>query len=560
MYFWVNFFKRMLEQKNGGKYWITLLLIIQVVSIFPSFAQETFTHVDSLRGSNTPQRSWWDVQSYDLHALVQPSDSTIIGSNTITYNVLQPNKEMQIDLQYPMHIDKVVQDGKSLMVRSDSNAHFVQLVAPQNLNETKTITIFFSGHPTLAKQPPWDGGIVWTYDSLGNPWVANANQAIGASVWWPLKDYSGDEPNNGITISITAPDSLMDVSNGRLIKTIQHKTTKTWIWKVENPINTYGVNLSIGDYAHWRDTFHGEKGELSMDFYALKYHESRAKKQFQQAKKMLKAFEYWFGPYPFYEDGYKLVEVPYLGMEHQSCVTYGNRFLNGYLGRDLSSTGWGLKFDFIIIHESGHEWFANNITTKDVADLWVHEGFTCYSESLFLEYYYGKKAASDYVIGLRKLIKNKEPLIGHYGVNDEPTEDIYWKGANILNTLRYWINDDAKWRTILRGLNKQFYHQIVTTHQIEKYIAEKSGLDLKAFWNQYLRTTMVPQFEFHTDGATLRFRYQNCIKGFNMPLDLVVNGQNMRIFPTQEWKTMKLSNQIKTCSVNPNFYVNTLQE
>ena len=294
-----------------------------------------------------------------------------------------------------------------------------------------------------------------------------------------------------------------------------------------------------------------------MDYYVLSYNLEKAKEHFKDAPKMMKAFEYWFGPYPFYEDGFKLVEVPYLGMEHQSSVTYGNNYQKGYKGTDLSGTGWGLKFDYLIIHESGHEWFANNITYRDIADMWIHEGFTTYSENLMLDYYYGKEAASEYVIGLRKLIQNDKPIIGQYDVNNRGSGDMYPKGANILHNVRQLIDNDEKWRQILRGLNKTFYHQTVTTKQIEDYLSEQSGMDLTTFFNQYLRTTQIPILEYKIENNGLIYRWTNIIENFDMPIQVTVDGEEKWLFPESEWKTIGVSGN--TFKVDPNFYIETKQ-
>ena len=430
--------------------------------------KENFTRQDTLRGSITPERIWWDLTSYHLAVEVVPNLKFISGNNTIRYTVLKEYQTLQIDLQAPLKITKVTQDGITLKVIDDGNAHFVQLLKKQKIGNTESIVVYYQGNPKEAIQAPWDGGFSWKKDKKGNHFVATSCQGLGASVWWPCKDHMYDEVKN-MKISVTVPRNLMDVSNGKLEKIVDNGTTKTYHWSVDNPINNYGVNINIGDYTHFSEVYKGEKGNLDMDYYVLKYNLEKAKKQFTDAPKMMKAFEHWFGPYPFYEDGFKLVEVPYLGMEHQSSVTYGNQFKNGYLGRDLSGTGWGLKFDFIIIHESGHEWFANNITNKDIADMWIHESFTNYSESLFLDYYYGKKASSEYVIGLRKTIANKKTIIGKYDLNNEGSSDMYNKGGNMLHTLRQVVNNDQKWRMILRKMNKKFYHQTVTTNQIEAF-------------------------------------------------------------------------------------------
>lgn len=518
------------------------------------YSQE-FTRADTLRGSITPERAWWDVIYYDLKVAVNPSEKSIEGSNTITYKVLKPNKVMQIDLQAPMKIDKILQDGKEISFTSEGNAHFLNLQKKQKRKKKEKITIYYSGTPVEAKRPPWDGGFTWTKDSNGKDFIATSNQGIGSSVWWPLKDHPSEEPDNGIKISVTAPKDLMDVSNGKLVQVIENDTTKTWVWQVVNPINAYGVNINIGDYVHWSQKYNGEKGVLDLDYYALREHETKAREQFKQVPKMIEAFEYWFGPYPFYEDGYKLVEAPYLGMEHQSSVTYGNKFENGYLGRDLSGSGWGMKFDFIIIHESAHEWFANNITNKDVADMWIHEGFTCYAENLYLDYFFGKEASSEYVIGIRKSILNDRPITGNYNVNDSGSSDKYYKGANMLHTIRQIIDDDAKWRSILRGLNKKFYHQTVSAKQIEDYIIKKSGVDLSSIFNQYLRTTKIPVLEYSFEGNTLKYKYNNIITNFEMPIIVLVNGKEEWIKPTSEWQTTQFSSPIETIEVKKDFYV-----
>jgi aminopeptidase N len=351
----------------------------------------------------------------------------------------------------------------------------------------------------------------------------------------------------------------MNISNGRLLETkILDNGTTTYHWFVENPINNYGVNINIGDYVHFGEEYAGEKGTLDMDYYVLRDDLERAKEHFTDAPKMMKAFEHWFGPYPFYEDSFKLVQVPYLGMEHQSSVTYGNQFKKGYLGNDLSGTGWGLKFDFIIIHEAGHEWFANNITYKDAADMWIHESFTAYSESLFLDYHYGTEASNAYVIGTRRGISNDRPIIGIYNVNHEGSGDMYYKGANMLHTIRQLVNDDEKWRTILRGLNSEFYHQTVTTKQIEDYLTRHVGMDLGPVFNQYLRDVRIPVLEYKIEGKKLSYKWNNVVDGFDMPVRIIVNGKSILLEPSTKKQTLKLSAATKTVAVDPKFFVKTI--
>jgi aminopeptidase N len=531
-----------------------VLLLIAVTT--GAYAQTPeFTRQDTLRGSITKERAWWDLTYYHLDVNVNPGDSTIRGVNTIQYKVLEPSRSLQVDLQPPMRIEKVVQNGKELTFERDGSAYFIQISEEQRKGQVNQLNVFFGGKPVVSENPPWSGGLTWKKDTQGNSFVANSNQGDGASLWWPCKDHMYDEPDS-MLISVTVPKHLMDVSNGKL-RGIEERndSTKTFHWFVSNPINNYGVNISVGDYAHFTENYNGEKGTLNCDYYVLKENLDKAKVQFKDAPRMLQAFEHWFGPYPFYEDGFKLIEVPYLGMEHQSAVTYGNGYKNGYRGRDLSGTGWGLKFDFIIIHESGHEWFANNITYKDIADMWIHESFTNYSESLFVDYHYGKEAGNAYVIGTRGGIKNDKPIIGKYNVNYRGSGDMYPKGGNMLHTLRQIVNDDEKWRGILRGLNRDFYHQTVTTLQIENYLSKHTGRDLSAFFDQYLRDVRIPKLEYQVNGNKLRYRWRNAVEGFNMPVKLVLNGKEKWLEPTTNWQELKGYKGKKSLKVDPNFYI-----
>ena len=541
----------------------TTLLFISLLTIYnvkAQFLKKEFSRDDTLRGSITPERIWWDLKYYELRTKVNPDEKYLSGSNTILYEVLQPHQVIQIDLQPPLKVDKVTQDGKELSFKLDgANAYMITLAKNQVKGQKESIVVYYSGNPIVAKRPPWDGGVQWVKDADGNDYVATSCQGLGASAWWPNKDHMYDECDS-MLIAITVPEKLQDISNGRLRRVVTNTDgTKTFEWFVKNPINNYGINMNIGNYTHFGETFNGEKGKLTVDYYVLPENLEKAKEQFKQVPMMLKAFEHWFGPYPFYEDGYKLVEVPYLGMEHQSSVTYGNKYANGYLGRDLSGTGWGMKWDFIIIHESGHEWFANNITYKDMADMWIHESFTNYSENLFVEYYYGKEAGAAYVIGCRKNIGNKAPIIGNYNVNDSGSGDMYYKGGNMLHTMRHIVNDDERWRQVLRGLNKTFYHQTVTSKQIEDYVSQASGKNFSKVFDQYLRDIRIPELEYKITNGKLAYRWTNCVEGFDMPVKVAVdNGINDFIYPTTRWKTLDKS-KVSDIKLDNNFYVNIKQ-
>jgi aminopeptidase N len=524
-------------------------LPIAVHAIAAQRPPKTFTHADTLRGSNGPGRAWWDAAFYDLHVSVNPADSSIRGWNAITYRVLKPSTEMQIDLQTPLEVDSMIQSGKRITYRRDGNAFFAT-VASQPAGSSGSVTVFYHGKPRAATRPPWDGGFIWQQDSLGRRWIATANEGLGASVWWPNKDYLGDEPDSQ-RVAITIPDPMVDVSNGRLRKTTHNADgTTTYEWFVTDPINNYDVEVNAGQYAHWSDTFKGESGPLSLDFWVLSYHADTAKVQFQQAKSMLACFEHWFGPYPWYKDGYKLIEAPHLGMEHQSGVAYGNKFKNGYSGRDLSGTGEGMKWDFIIVHESAHEWWGNSITVKDAADMWIHEGFANYAEGLYAECQDGKEAGAQYIIGSRRNIRNDAPIIGTYGVNSEGSGDMYYKGGSMLHMIRQLVNDDEKWRSILRGIQSTFRHQIVMGQQIEDYMIKASGLDLAPIFKQYLTTTKIPVLEYRQTSGGTEYRWADVVPGFAMP----VRANGALLHPTEAWKTMPRAD---TLAVDPNFYVMT---
>jgi len=535
-----------------NKYLFGMLVLLMLLHNKSISQEYEFTKQDTLRGSITPERAWWDLTYYHLDIAVDLDNKFIKGSNTIEYKVLEPNKKLQVDLQSPLKITKVEQNGKELTFSSEGSAHFINLIDKQRKGKINSVKVYYEGNPKEAVRAPWDGGLSWTRDSNGKHFAATSCQGIGASIWWPNKDHMYDEVDS-MLISVNVPKGLMNISNGRLKKIEEFEDTNTYHWYVSNPINNYGVNINIGDYVEFSEVYDGEKGKLDMIYYVLRDNIERAKTQFKDAVKMMDAFEYWFGPYPFYEDSFKIVEVPYLGMEHQSSITYGNKYMKGYLGRDLSRTGWGLKFDYIIIHEAGHEWFANNITYKDIADMWIHESFTTYSENLFLDYHYGKEASSEYVIGTRAGISNSAPMIGPYGVNQRGS-DIYSKGANVLHTIRQIANSDEKWRRILRGLNKDFYHQTVETKQIENYISDKMGYDLSTFFDQYLRTTNIPVFEYKLNDGLLEYKWTNVVDGFKMPVELFVGDEKIRLNPTQETKSIDVKSE--KIRLDKNYYVN----
>lgn len=566
----LHFFQYVLciKLKNHYKFFITVALccIIASSQAQPLFEnQQKFTLQDSLRGTLNKNRNWWDVLHYTVHVAPDIEKETISGSNTIKFRVTNKNhsRYMQIDLQQPMKIDRLAFNGKDYIedpgnpIQNIGNAWVFPVPLFQE-NSTNEITVYFSGKPRKAVTPPWDGGWIWAKDSLQRPYITVACQGLGASVWLPCKDHQSDEPDNGVVLSIQVPNELTAVGNGKFVsKTPASAGTSNWTWQVTSPINSYNIIPYIGHYTNWSEIYKNANGtELPLEFWVLDYNKAKAMAHFKKdVQPMIACFEDWFGPYAFYNDGFKLVESSHLGMEHQSAIAYGNKFRNGYMGRDRSGTGEGLDWDFIIIHEAGHEWFGNNITSADIADMWIHEGFTTYSEALYIECKRGRAAGDMYIQGLRRNIQNNRPIIGVYGVNHEGSSDMYDKGANIVLMLREIIDNEALFKEITRGLNKQYFHKTVTTNEIETYISEKSNKNFSKFFDQYLRTNKVPVLEYTIQNGQAKYRWTNCITGFNMPLKL--SQGNKWLYPTEEWQQITLQQDDTSLTIDKNFYINT---
>ncbi len=549
---------------------VLLLLLIAFLS-GKNFAQPLVNESDVLRGSLNENRDWFDIKKYVIDVTPNYEEKSIIGVVSWKALAVKPSKKIQIDLQVPLVIDSILlwhnlKDTLSPIRLQFSRSNNIALAQIDNAipkGQQFGLTIFYHGVPKEAIRPPWDGGWIWKKDSNSQPWMSVACQGLGASVWYPCKDHQSDEPEEGAVLSMQIPKdkNLIAIGNGRRIpeqKWNPNKAYNKFSWQVTNPINNYNIIPYIGDYVGWKDTYKGLKGNLDLSYWVLRADSAKAVEQFKQVPKMLEAFEYWFGPYPFYEDGFQMVQSPHLGMEHQSAIAYGNKFMNGYLGRDLSGSGWGLKWDFIIVHESGHEWFANNITTKDIADMWVHEGFTNYSETLFTEYFYGKKAGDEYNYGIRKNIKNDIPVIGTYGVNQEGSGDMYPKGSSLLHTIRHAINNDSLFRSILMGLNKQFYHQTVTTQEVENYISTRAGFGFQKVFDQYLRTIQIPVLNYSYDEKEkiFTYEYKDCVTGFNLPLHFSYLGKNYSFMPLDYQPQQRL---IKEANFNLQDFVKTIE-
>lgn len=538
---------------------ISISIFIFFLSLFQASAQltvpkETFTRRDTLQGGLRHERTSFDVLRYDLNIKISPNQKSIVGFNDITFKVVDNTSRIQIDLFENMNVDSIVFNGKKLDYKREEIATFINFQNTLQKDSENKLRFYYSGNPVIAKRAPWDGGFVFSKDTAGKPWIGVACQGFGASCWFPVKDSQSDEPDFGATIKVAVPNGLMNVSNGRFLGMENLKNGYTrWDWEVKNPINTYDITVNIADYVHIHDNHKG----LDLDYYVLRANEAKARKHFEEVKPMMDCFQSKFGKYPFSDDGYKLVETPYLGMEHQSAVAYGNHYMKGYLGNDLSGTGVGLHFDYITIHESGHEWFGNSITSEDIADMWIHEGFTQYSEIVFVECQLGYDKAMQYAYGLQSNVNGDRPIIGHYGVNKEGSGDMYPKGALMLNTIRHIVNNDSKWWKMLLKYSETFKKQIIKTQDVVDFFNKESGLDLTSVFNQYLRYTTIPELEFRKSGKVIEYKWKAEAPNFSMPIDVMIKGKKIRLEANTSWKV--LSENVKSISdiqpIKTDFYI-----
>ncbi len=516
----------------------TVLLSVFLLFCIQNTIAQNYTRRDSLQGGLRPERTSFDVQRYDLNIKVDPDKKYINGYNDITFKVVENTSKIQLDLFENMKIDSIVISNNKVSYKRDNDAVFITFTTPLKKGTEEVVRFYYSGYPTIARNAPWDGGFVFTEDTSGKPWIGVAVQGTGASLWYPVKDHQTDEPDRGATIKVAVPNGLMDVSNGRLTGSEDLKNGYTrWDWEVKNPINNYNITLNIADYVHIHDNLDG----LDLDYYVLRKNEDKARKQFEEVKPMMECFQSKFGKYPFYEDGYKLVETPYLGMEHQSAVAYGNKYRKGYLGGDPSFSGIGLKFDYIIIHETGHEWFGNSITSKDIADMWIHEGFTTYSETVYVECSFGYEKAMQYITGQQYSVGNIKPVIGIFGVNKEGSNDMYYKGALMLNTLRHVVNNDEKWWDLILNYSLMYKKDIIDTETVVSYFNTKTGMDLTPVFNQYLRFKNIPKLQIKLNGKKLEYRWQTDVTDFKMPVELTIKNKEVRLNATNDWQSVAIN-------------------
>jgi aminopeptidase N len=518
-------------------------LLILVFFGFQQINAQEFNRRDSLQGGLRPERTCFDVLRYDLNLTIEPEYKTVKGYNDITFKVIEKTQKIQLDLFENMVVDSIIFNEKKLQYKREFDAIFINFPSILPLNTEQKVRFYYSGNPLVAKRAPWDGGFVWKKDSNGNDFVGVAVQGTGASLWYPVKDHQTDEPDRGASLRVAVPNGLMNVSNGKFLGNLNLDNGFTrWDWEVNNPINNYNIVINIGDYVN----IHEKLDNLDLDYYVLTENEAIARKHFEEVMPMMECFQHKFGNYPFANDGYKLVETPYLGMEHQSAVAYGNKYTKGYLGNDMTGTGIGLEFDYIIIHETGHEWFGNSITSKDIADMWIHESFTTYSECVYVECQFGYEKAMAYINGQKKLIANQKPVIGQFGVNFKTgNSDMYYKGALMLNTIRHIINDDAKWWAMLKKYAETFRHKIIETKDVVAFFSEESGLNLSPIFDQYLKHKTLPELELKFTEGALQYRWKTDVAIFKMPFEYKIGSKSTRLEGTNAWQSapIKLKNQ-----------------
>ncbi len=536
-----------------------LICLLICFSLFTT--SQNFSRKDSLHGGFGIERTCFDVKKYDLNIRINPTEKFIKGFNEITFTIDDETQKIQLDLFENMKIEKILWNNISLKFKREFNAVFISFPNILTKKSQHTIQFYYSGKPNIAENAPWDGGFVFDKDMNGKPWIGVAVQGTGASLWYPCKDGQADEPDLGAIIRVAVPNGLMNVSNGRLINEIKEKDGYTrWDWEVKNPINNYSITVNIGDYVHFHENHNG----LDMDFYVLRMNEKKAKKHFEaDVKPMMNCFESKFGEYPFKEDSYKLIETSYLGMEHQSAVAYGNKYVKGYLGNDLSGTGIGMFFDYITIHETAHEWFGNSITAKDIADMWIQEGFTTYAESVFLECEKGYDSAMAYMYGIRRNIKNTKRVQGFYGVNNESSGDMYSKIANLINTLRHVLNDDDKWWWIIKNFHETNKKKIIEKKDVVDYFTKQMNMNCAPIFEHYLTKLNIPKLKVRKENNYLIYHWTDVENSFEMPIFIKHKNKKIALKPSTSEQKIEIDENFQIFDIDfmkKQFYISIMKE
>jgi aminopeptidase N len=506
------------------------------------------SRAELLRGEYGRYRANNDLLYYDLDVRIDPAKKWISGRNSVRFKMLKDDTRIQLELYANLSVDRIVHDGRELKYTRDHNTVYIDFPDTLRSGRTYTIDFHYSGAPLEVGR--FDA-LAFKKDPAGGDWINTANEGVGSSVWWPSKDQWRDEPE-GMDIRVSVPNPLVNVSNGRFVaKTDLGDGYTKWHYRVHYPINSYNVSLNIANYVHFGETM----GELTLDYYVLPANLENARRQFAQVKPMMEAFQKYFGPYPFPKDGYKLIEVPYSGMEHQSAVTYGNRFANGYLERDWTGVGVSLKFDFIIIHETAHEWFGNAVSAAEQSDMWIHEAWATYMECLYVEHMFGYDDALKYTNGYKTKIGNKEPIIVQRGLARDPNQDQYFKGALFLHTLRSVVGD-VKWFKLIRDVYDQFKYKNIMTEELVALVNKQLSQDLTPVFDQYLRRAALPVLEltFNEAEQLVWYRWNADETAFAMPIGVGDPTRWQTIQPTSDWKSMTWRGAKDTFKVATDLY------
>tara|TARA_B110000908_G_C10250817_1_gene451929 strand:+ start:831 stop:2498 length:1668 start_codon:yes stop_codon:yes gene_type:complete len=529
---------------------LLLILSFQLEAQLLDGAKQKFTKADTLRGALRPERTCFDVNYYELNIDLAIEPRAISGSNKMFFTTIENFRTLQIDLFENMQIDRIIFKGKELSFHREFNAVFVEFREELLVGSQEMIEIFYNGKPIVAKNAPWDGGFSWKKDEKGNDWIAVSCEGIGASLWWPNKDHLSDEPDS-MRVSCTVPENLQFIGNGVLEQDTVYLGKRTMTWKVSYPINNYNVTLNIGKYVNFQDEYYSieDSAKLILDYWVMPYNLEKAKRQFEQVKPMMAAHERYFGKFPFWNDNYKLVETPYLGMEHQTAIAYGNNYKTGYNGYDFSRIG--LDFDYIIIHESGHEYWGNLISCGDIADLWIHESFCTYSEALYVEDLFGYKKSLAYINAKKPTIENKHKILGKYLVNEEGDGDMYNKGMLFLNTIRHIINNDELWFSVIKEMTtKEFAYKTINTNDIIAFFNKKTHQNFTSLFLQYLDYPNIPQLYYSVkkekgNNYIISYKWLTDVNDFYMPVIIKVGEKEYRLEGANQLKVLKVKKKKK---------------
>jgi len=510
---------------------------------------------NNLIGNLNENRSSYRVSFYDINIDFDIDHKSLAGFVTIKAESIRDLNKLQIDLAENLNIKKITYENKELSFSREFDAILIDFNSTIVKGSIFEFTVFYDGIPQSADNPPWAGGFTWSKDKNGRDWIAVSCEGEGARIWWPNKDHITAE-GDSVRMKYTVPSNTVAVGNGKLRNIITKNNKSTYEWFVGNPINNYNISVQIGNYVAVQDTFIKDDTIHNMNHYVLDYNKELASNYFTQSKEVIRFYEKYFGDYQWYEDGYKLIEVPYLGMEHQSAVTYGNGF-SIYNG--VRSKSWPMYgvIDPLIIHETGHEWFGNSVTASDPTHIWIHEGLQVYSEAIYFEdKFKSYEVGVHYLNTLKNRIVNEVPIVGNENENHWALHgDTYMKGAWVMHTLRSTINDDKSWFEILKEFMEENAKGFVNTRDFFDKVNEITGDDYWYFAEQYFYSSAQPELEYYQTDNEFFYRWNNVNENFSMPIDLLINGSSTRVFPTKKFKSFNISKHSQIEVMEWKYYV-----